>query len=127
MTITEMHCSRILGLFSGTEIDQSLPTEENVHNTMVDLLHRVQALRHQEPTNSELEDLWMNEYRAGNLVRIEALQGSSARLQIPISEPNPGGDGPNSVHHPEFVRINDGVWRLLVRNYILQETTIKLV
>ncbi|KAK8066635.1 hypothetical protein PG997_013382 [Apiospora hydei] len=127
MTITEMHYSRILGLFSGTEIDQSLPTEENVNNTMVDLLHRVQALRHQEPTDAELENLWMNEYRAGNLVRIEALQNSSARLQTPLNEPNPGGEGPNSVHHPEFVRINDGVWRLLVRNYILQETTIKLV
>ncbi|KAK8040928.1 HET-domain-containing protein [Apiospora phragmitis] len=127
MTITEMHCYQILGLFTDAPIGQSVPSVEYVNDTMVDLLHRIQGLRHQEPTDAELEDLWMNQYRAGNLVRIEALQRSSVRLQMSESEPNPSGDGPNSVHHPEFVRINDGLWRLLVRNYVLQETTIKLV
>ncbi|KAK8017308.1 hypothetical protein PG993_013634 [Apiospora rasikravindrae] len=127
LTITEMHCSRILGLFSGTVIEHSVPDAENVTNTMVDLLHRIQALRHQEPTDAALEDFWMDEYRAGNLVRVEPLGNSSARLQNSIIEGDPGGNGLNTVHHPEFVRINDGVWRLLVRNYILQETTIKLV
>ncbi|KAK8001575.1 hypothetical protein PG991_013797 [Apiospora marii] len=127
LTITEMHCYQVLGLFTNEPTGQLIPNEENVNNTMVDLLHRIRALRHQEPKDAELEDLWINEYRAGRLVRIETLKQSSVRLSETISEPYPSGNGFNSVHHPEFVRVNHGLWRLLVRNYVLQETTIKLV
>ncbi|KAK8135694.1 hypothetical protein PG984_003634 [Apiospora sp. TS-2023a] len=127
MTITEMHCYHVLGLFASEPTGTSVPNKKNINNTMVDLLHRIRALRHQEPKDAELEDLWMNEYQAGSLVRIEALKRSPIRLREAISEPNPSGDGFNTVHHPEFVRVNDGLWRLLVRNYVLQETAIKLV
>ena len=127
LTITEMHCYHVLGLFTTEPTGSSIPNEENINDTMVDLLHRIRALRHQEPKDAELEDLWMSEYRAGGLVRIETLKRSSVRLRDTISEPYPSGNGFNSVHHPEFVRVNDGLWRLLVRSYVLQETTIKLV
>ncbi|KAK8004082.1 NADH-cytochrome b5 reductase 1 [Apiospora arundinis] len=57
--------------------------------------------------HNEIEDLWMQEFQAGNLVKVEAL--------------GPAG------HDPDFVNLNDSLWRLLVRMYMLQGTSVKLV
>ncbi|KAK6833312.1 Heterokaryon incompatibility protein 6- OR allele [Apiospora arundinis] len=137
MTLTEMYLYRVIQLLDYESYRKYIPSDIPLHISGRTVSNKIPWLKHAIETRlsqrnasqpyHELEDLWMKEYQAGNLVRVQALEKSSVRLPKCIDEPNPGGNGPNSVHHPDFVRLNDGFWRLLVQQCMMRETTIKLV
>ncbi|KAK8101395.1 hypothetical protein PG999_011769 [Apiospora kogelbergensis] len=122
MTLTEMHHHQVLDLVDceseWSKVDgnnTSDTTGEGVHSTteyLVCRIDRLQELSKGIRTYQQLEDLWMREYLAGNLLKLK---------------PDPGGSCSDSANDPDLVRINDGLWRLLVRRFVLQETTITLV